>query len=292
MGVKSWQPRAPRVLFSFFVLTVLLYVSDIHHSESIRAARESASEAQPQHRTSLAAHTIPNAGLSAAPQSASDTRLAGAHLGLPMAQAAPSAGGHLSSNRHNTQADSGLPLASLVSDRALRQTLGRPTSQCGKSGNCRFRLIRGSLYRSRSCNPRRPNWQLLSGLLVSAVARAESAAGTPMPDVEVCMHQGASPLRGSEGPVLQWCSRSRELLGFPSPYEADCVYKHRYVFTLEHYRRLSRDEHPRPSFAQRIPLAVWRGTCTGVASTWRADNLHNVPRAKLVIPSRGAITIA
>lgn len=97
------------------------------------------------------------------------------------------------------------------------------------------------------------------------------------------MHQGASPLRGSEGPVLQWCSRSRELLGFPSPYEADCVYKHRYVFTLEHYRRLSRDEHPRPSFAQRIPLAVWRGTCTGVASTWRADNLHNVPRAKLVI---------
>ena len=122
--------------------------------------------------------------------------------------------------------DSGAPLHTLVDERALLHTLGKPSSACGRNGNCRFRMVGGSLYRSRACNPRRPNWQLLSGLMVSAAWRAR-AEGRPLPDFEVCMHQGAGPLPAGEGPVLQWCTRTADLLGFPSPYEADCVYKHR-----------------------------------------------------------------
>ena len=85
--------------------------------------------------------------------------------------------------------DWGAPLSSLVSESALRQTLAKPPSSCGRSGQCRFRVVSGSLYRSEACNPRRPNWQLLTGLMVSAVARAEASGRGPLPDVEVCMHQ-------------------------------------------------------------------------------------------------------
>ena len=89
------------------------------------------------------------------------------------------------------------------------------------------------------------------------------------------MYQGAGSLPASEGPVLQWCARESDLLAFPSPYEADCVYKHRYVFTLEHHRILAaarvRDPASAPlSWAARTARAVWRGTCTG-ALTWSRE---------------------
>jgi hypothetical protein len=83
------------------------------------------------------------------------------------------------------------------------------------------------------------------------------------------------------------CTRNHDFLGFPSPYEADCVYKHRYVFTLEHHRILTQQSPARRlPFANRLPRAVWRGTCTGLASSWHVGNLDNVPRAKVVSLSK------
>ena len=146
----------------------------------------------------------------------------------------------------------------------------------------------GSLYRSKACNLRRPNIQLLSALLMSALARRPPIAA----DAELCLFQGANPgaLKVPEGtaPILQWCTRSPQTLTLPTPYEADCVYKHRYAFTLEHHRRLLlREGRPPPPWEARRPLAVWRGACTGSAALYNvaggASGRRWPPRARLAL---------
>ena len=297
---RSWQPRAPRVLFGFAFFAVLLYVSDVQHAASIDAERQMASEAQVQHtpnalgdgplgqdvdrnppdksppppaagrapepttrpaqaaaasieRTAVGSKLDGRAG--ADESSSSSARPGGSGAGASTQSAATDdaagpvqcsgvyacrgwcrtnnpvckqavdairsgaavrAGGYgtsaagrggasgASSGNGATGAsaasgasggatDSGASLSSLVSESALRLTLSKPSSSCGRSGHCRFRLIGGSLYRSKACNPRRPNWQLMSGLMVSAVARAEAMGRAPLPDVEICMHQVRPP---------------------------------------------------------------------------------------------------
>eukprot|EP00908_Phaeocystis_cordata_P017120 Transcript_28453.p3 GENE.Transcript_28453~~Transcript_28453.p3 ORF type:complete len:338 (+),score=78.87 Transcript_28453:108-1016(+) len=161
-------------------------------------------------------------------------------------------------------------LAHLVTDAAVQATLGfnKISEKHARSYGCTFSLIKGTLYRATGkgkCNPKRPNWQLLTALLVSAVARAQRDA-RPLPDVQLRLHQGAAP-QAKGAPVLPWCAATPSLLALPSPYEADCVYHHRYVFTLEHHRRmLVEGAAPPPAafpWARRRARAVWRGTCTG-----------------------------
>ena len=87
--------------------------------------------------------------------------------------------------------------------------------------------------------------------------------------------------------VLEWCSpHNARSLPFPSPYEADCVYKHRYALTLAHHRRLNPN---RPlAWSLRRPLAVWRGTCTGLASLYTSADraMASVPRVRIALLSK------
>ena len=193
------------------------------------------------------------------------------------------------SNSSLTSALASSPLEALVTDKALRGTFGDANPDgCGPSaGKCRLKIIGGSLYRTAGCKGgRRPNIQLLSALVISALARAAALGRSPVRDVTLCIFQGANPTAldrdPGSGPILQWCTFSDQTLSMPSPYEADCVYKHRYVFTLEHHRRLvaAAPRAPLPWEARRS-VAVWRGTCTGAASLYASGNLHRVPRAHL-----------
>lgn len=186
------------------------------------------------------------------------------------------------------------PLEALVTPTALRRSFGADPSRCGPSaGKCRLRLVAGNLYRGKACNLRRPNIQLLSALLTSALARHPPITA----DAEFCLFQGANPnalkVREGTAPILQWCTRSSQTLSLPTPYEADCVYKHRYAFTLEHHRMLlTRARRPPPPWDGRRPLAVWRGACTGSASLYNfAGSLSSSgqgwpPRARLALLSR------
>ena len=163
---------------------------------------------------------------------------------------------------------SSVQLAALVTRDSVRSTLGgKLTPRHHMDFPCIFKIIRGSLYRGPECNPRRPNYQLLSALLVSAVARAATRGAPPLPDVALRVQQGANAVATMGAPVLSWCAARPEVLALPSPYEADCIYHHRYVFTLAHHQRMvaSGLAQPPESFpwASRNPRAVWRGTCTG-----------------------------
>ena len=91
-------------------------------------------------------------------------------------------------------------LSHLVSRAAVRATLGgRLSAQHERSYGCTFRLIGGTLYRAAKCTSckagpsckGRPNWHLLTALLVSAVARAQQTR--PLPNVQLRLHQGAAP---------------------------------------------------------------------------------------------------
>lgn len=158
------------------------------------------------------------------------------------------------------------PLTALVTRKTLTATFRGKVLSIRDKGQfaCTFKVIDGNLYRGVKCKPTRPNWQLITGMLVGAVARA--SVGRPLPNVELRPHQGASALPAGM-PVLGWCAKEPGVLVLPSPYEADCVYHHRYVFTLEHHRRMLAEGLAMPPeafpWASRIPKAVWRGTCTG-----------------------------
>ena len=116
-------------------------------------------------------------------------------------------------------------LSHLVSRAAVRATLGgRLSAQHERSYGCTFRLIGGTLYRAAKCTSckagppckGRPNWHLLTALLVSAVARAQHTR--PLPNVQLRLHQGAAP-PAAGAPVLAWCAAAPTLLSLPSPYE-------------------------------------------------------------------------
>ena len=179
------------------------------------------------------------------------------------------------------------PLVALVTKTALRRSFGTADpSRCGPSaGKCRLRLVGGHLYRGKACNLRRPNIQLLSAMLISALSRHPPIAS----EAELCLFQGANPaalkVPAGMAPILQWCTLSSDVLSIPTPYEADCVYKHRYAFTLAHHRRLLANTHePPPRWEEKRPLAVWRGACTGSASLYSmagASMRRLPPRARL-----------
>lgn len=167
-------------------------------------------------------------------------------------------------------------LVSQITKASMRATLGGVLTVGARQRlKCVFKVIDGSLYRSRTgCKPTKPNWQLLSGLMVSAVARAATRpTAIPLPDVELRLHQGASALAPGT-PALSWCAPRPNVLALPSPYEADCVYHHRYVFTLAHHKRMiASGSAPPPEnypWVDRIAKAVWRGTCTGRGVSQRA----------------------
>jgi hypothetical protein len=116
-------------------------------------------------------------------------------------------------------------LSHLVSSAAVRATLGgRLSAKHERSYGCTFRLIGGTLYRGAKCTAckagppckSRPNWHLLTALLVSAVARAQQTR--PLPNVQLRLHQGAAP-PAAGAPVLPWCAAAPTLLSLPSPYE-------------------------------------------------------------------------
>jgi hypothetical protein len=168
----------------------------------------------------------------------------------------------------------------LVTATALRATFGKDgVIECRKvvddwdagvdSGRyCEFRVRNGQIRRLARCQSYRPYWQLYTGLLVSA-ARSAAAEGRPLPDARLCVYEGCKPRKAKRSALLQWCVGDAEALALPSPYEAPCVYKHRYALTLAHHQRLLASRAAPPPWTERAPVAVWRGALTGAgASKW------------------------
>ena len=167
-------------------------------------------------------------------------------------------------------------LATLVTNSSLRSTFGESLVPCHrvtsdwikgqqKKRYCEFRVRGSRVHRHSACGVARPYWQLYSGMLAGAAARAASA-GSPLPDAELCVFEGCRSREADRGTLLQWCLADPAKLALPSPYESNCIYKHRYAATLEHNRRLLAAQPALAPWDARQPLAVWRGSLTGLGA--------------------------
>ena len=167
-------------------------------------------------------------------------------------------------------------LATLVTNSSLRSTFGESLVPCHrvtsdwikgqqKKRYCEFRVRGSRVHRHSACGVARPYWQLYSGMLAGAAARAASA-GSPLPDAELCVFEGCRSREADRGTLLQWCLADPAKLALPSPYESNCIYKHRYAATLEHNRRLLAAQPALAPWDARRPLAVWRGSLTGLGA--------------------------
>ena len=111
-------------------------------------------------------------------------------------------------------------LATLVTNSSLLATFGESLVPCHrvtsdwvkgqqKKRYCEFRVRGSRVHRHSACGVPRPYWQLYSGMLAGAAARAASA-GSPLPDAELCVFEGC---------------RSRDWFG-PNPWSEPGSAKH------------------------------------------------------------------
>ena len=92
-----------------------------------------------------------------------------------------------------------------------------------------------------------------------ALAATALKDADPLPDVELCLHESSRALAidGWKGysargaPISQWCVARPSLVALPSYHESDCIYRHRYPFTLSHFRLLLSRARPTSEWSRR-----------------------------------------